>query len=252
MRSLAGDERDQVVADLTETLDSLRATAARLRPPGHAADARTAVGRAIASRRGLEPGEVQLQASWSAGQVVVWAAGRGATPESHDELSARLEAIGGPPLGWQLHPGVQLPGGLRADALAIPMKDALGWLVAVGGGHGRDGVGASCAVARATSRSRVFAWRRPGRSCRRCVSRQRPQAARSNAAVRWRPALVDSPAIAALAAAMPATVAAIDGGRGPAVDDRRDHGRGRGDRRRERRAHGAAGRPADGDARRRT
>ena len=33
VRSLSGDERDQVVADFTETLESLRSTAARLRPP---------------------------------------------------------------------------------------------------------------------------------------------------------------------------------------------------------------------------
>ena len=33
VRNLPGDERDQVVADLTDTLDSLRSTAARLRPP---------------------------------------------------------------------------------------------------------------------------------------------------------------------------------------------------------------------------
>ena len=146
----------------------------------------------------------------------MWAAGRGATPESNDELSTRLEAIGGPPLGWQVHPSVALPGGMRADALAIPMKDALGWLVAVGGGHGRDGVGPSVlwlghvaleGVRLAASGSIVPSLRVP----------QRPQGRLVDAAVRWRPALVDSPAIVALAAAMPATVAAIGGGDGRAT-----------------------------------
>jgi hypothetical protein len=212
-RSLAGGERDQVVADLAESLASLRGTVARLRrqttpatperqPAGHSDE--------------VEAGEVELQASWASGQVVVWASGRGATPESHDELSTRLEAIGGPPLGWLLHPGVQLPGGGRADALAIPVKDALGWLVAVGGGHGRAGVGAGVlwlghvaleAVRLAASGSIVPALRVP----------QRRQGQLVNAEVRWRPALTDSPAIAALAAAMPGTVAVIDGGRGPAI-----------------------------------
>ena len=33
VRNLTGEERDQVVADFTDTLDGLRSTAARLRPP---------------------------------------------------------------------------------------------------------------------------------------------------------------------------------------------------------------------------
>ena len=41
-------------------------------------------------------GEVRLQASWSGGEVVVWAGGPDAPPAGHDELSDRLEAIGGP------------------------------------------------------------------------------------------------------------------------------------------------------------
>ncbi len=127
-----------------------------------------------------------------------------------------LEEIGGPPVGWQIHPGVPLPGGMRADALAIPMKDALGWLVAVGAGHGRTGVGASVlwlghvaleGVRLAASGSIVPALN----------VAQRPHTGPVNAEVQWRPALADSPEITALAAAMPGTVVAIGGGRGPAV-----------------------------------
>jgi SNF2-related domain/SNF2 Helicase protein/Helicase conserved C-terminal domain len=214
-RSLVGDERDLVVADLAETLDGLRGTVARLGGPITPAMPERRTTEPIHSNE-VEPGEVELQASWASGQVVVWASGRGATPESHDDLSTRLEAIGGPPLGWLLHPGVQLPGGMRAAALAIPVKDALGWLVAVGGGHGRAGVGAGVlwlghvaleAVRLAASGSIVPAVRVP----------KRPQSRLVNAEVRWRPALADSPAIAALTAAMPGTVAAVDGGSGPAI-----------------------------------
>ena len=89
VRNLPGDERDLVVADLTDTLESLRATA---RDPASAA-ARTDAepdDDDEADDEDLEPGEVQLQASWTDGQVVVWAAGRGTTPESNAELSARL------------------------------------------------------------------------------------------------------------------------------------------------------------------
>jgi hypothetical protein len=215
-RSLSGEERDRVVADLSETLDGLRGTVARLRRPITPAMREREPATVPMPQGDVEPGDVELQASWSSGQVVVWASGRGATPESHDDLSTRLEAIGGPPVGWLLHPGVQLPGGVRADALAIPVKDALGWLVAVGGGQGRAGVGAGViwlshvaleGVRLAASGSIVPALRVP----------QRPQSGLVNAVVQWRPAVADSPAIAALAAAMPGTVAAIDGRRGPAI-----------------------------------
>ena len=166
-RSLVGDERDQVVADLAETLDSLRGAVARLRRPITPSPPERQPAEPILSDE-VEPGEVELQASWTSGQVVVWASGRGATPESHDDLSTRLEAIGGPPLGWLLRPGVQLPGGLRADALAIPVKDALGWLVGwVVATAGPASARGCCGSA--TSHSKRFAWRRPGRSCRLCV-----------------------------------------------------------------------------------
>src|SRR3954452_12119573 len=145
VRNLKGEERDQVVADFTDTLHGLQSTAARLRPPPP-----TPVGDVPPTDEHLgltsepwEPEEVLLQASWSDGQVVVWAGGRGSPPDTNDELATRLEAIGGPSVGWQLHAGVPLPGGVRAEAVAIPMKDALGWLVAIGGGHTTAGLGAS-------------------------------------------------------------------------------------------------------------
>src|SRR4051812_41483495 len=71
VRTLPGDERDQVVGDFEETIKGLRATAAALRDGGAA----TAVGpRPI--RSGVDqrpPDPVALQASWSGGDVVVWA-----------------------------------------------------------------------------------------------------------------------------------------------------------------------------------
>ena len=89
------------------------------------------------------PGEVELQGSWSAGKIVVWASGRGRAAESHDEVSARLEAVGAAPVGWGPHPPVRLPGGATADTHAIALRDALGWLVSLGTGHRSDEVGAS-------------------------------------------------------------------------------------------------------------
>jgi hypothetical protein len=100
VRKLPGDERDQVVADLTETLESLLATAARFRPQppptrqprANRDDSGDEFGDEFVAvpYETVEPEEVNLQASWSEGLVVVWAAARGALPELNDELAGRL------------------------------------------------------------------------------------------------------------------------------------------------------------------
>src|SRR5829696_143231 len=80
VRSLPDDVRDQVVADFTETLAALRATASRLRSNSNGAAPSHSTADTSGAMPPAEIGEVQLQASWSSGQVVVWAAGRGAPP----------------------------------------------------------------------------------------------------------------------------------------------------------------------------
>jgi hypothetical protein len=107
VRNLPGEEREQVVADFTDTLHSLKNTARRLlriatASPSEPVDLQQFY--AAAADR-VDVAEVQLQASWSAGQIVVWAGGRGAEPEDNEQLADRLEAIGGPAVGWQLHRG---------------------------------------------------------------------------------------------------------------------------------------------------
>ncbi len=83
---LSGPERTQVVADFEAELAQLE-TAYDL-----VFDTDDPVG-AIAA---ADPaGEVRLQASWANDLLVVWAAGPGTAPASADELSDRLEAIGG-------------------------------------------------------------------------------------------------------------------------------------------------------------
>ncbi|HEX8769185.1 MAG TPA: hypothetical protein VF711_00300, partial [Acidimicrobiales bacterium] len=126
IRNLPGPERDQVVADFEQERAQLLASLRRLDN---------------AKREGPNapvldgPGELRLQASWSEpGTVVVWAAGPGTAVESADEVSDRLERSGAPAHGWAPHPPVRLPSGDRAPAHAIQIADALGWLVAVGGG----------------------------------------------------------------------------------------------------------------------
>jgi hypothetical protein len=134
VRLIEGPERDQVVADFEQELARLEA----------AYDLLTKVSDPVAAIAAADPaGEVRLQASWSAGNVVVWAAGPDAPPADNGQLADRLEEIGGPKLGWSLHPDILLPSGERAAALSIPVDESLGWLAAVGGGLGRTGVGAS-------------------------------------------------------------------------------------------------------------
>ncbi|MFN0091994.1 MAG: DEAD/DEAH box helicase [Acidimicrobiales bacterium] len=213
VRRLPEDERHQVVADFLETLASLRAVAARLRPvPPEAA---SAAGGADAG--GEPPPEpVRLQASWAAGQVVVWAGGRGAPTEPGEAVSARIAAVGGPPLGWQPHRGVTLPGGVRAEGLSIGLRDALGWLVALAAAPDEVAVAPSLAWlgraalegVRLVARGSIV----PGvRVAKRAEGRL------VDAAVRWSPALLDTAAVDALAGSMPGAMAAAGGGDGRAV-----------------------------------
>lgn len=199
VRQLTGPERTQVVADFEAELAQLEA----------AYDLLTKTDDPVAAIAAADPeGEVRLQASWSAGQIVVWAAGPGTAPASAEELSDRLEAIGGPAVGWSIHPSVTLPGGARAAALSIPIGEALGWLVAVGGGLGREGVGSSVvwlgrvaiAAVRLVARGAVVPTL-PG-------SKQ-PEGRAMDLAVKWLPALVDEDDVAAMAAAMPGPVTVL-------------------------------------------
>ncbi|CAB4862962.1 unannotated protein [freshwater metagenome] len=221
--NLTGDERDQVVADFTETLDSLVATANQLRPtPLPLPSTIMSIPPARAAQQGAaapietepdEPGEVQLQASWSSGSVVVWAAGHNAPADTNEELADRLESIGGPSVGWRLHPGVPLPGGRRAEAVAIPLKDALGWLVALAGGSIPDGIGPSVTWLGRTALEGVRLVAQ-GAIVPTVRVNPRPDDGLVETNVRWVPALVDAAMVNTLAHAMPGAVVALGGGDG--------------------------------------
>ena len=199
VRRLDGVERELAEADFAEDLARLRALDELLSRP---------VGAATTSVLAEMTGEVRLQASWAAGQVVVWAAGPGAPPADNDELADRLEAIGGPALGWSLHAPVALPSGQSADAVSIPVRESLGWLVAAGAGTGRSSVGASVVwlgrvallgVSLVTAGAVVPTLRSDKRTNNRSV----------DAGVRWAPALVSDAEIERLVTAMPGPVVAI-------------------------------------------
>ena len=223
VRRVGGGARDQIVADFVDTLERLLDTAGLILPERPTSRYLVVAPPAAPvaefddlAYEELEPAPVELQATWHSGQLVVWAAGRGSAPENHDDLANRIEKVGGPPHGWEIHKGVPLPDGQRADALSITMKDALGWLVAVGGGQVGDGVGPSVAWLGHVALEGVRLVVR-GSVVPSVKVLKRPEVGPVEAGVRWLPALTDSPEVDALSSVMPATVTALGGGDGRAV-----------------------------------
>jgi len=207
VRRLTGPERDQVVADFVAELDRLEASY----------DVLTKVDDPTAVIAGADPaGEIRLQASWEAGSIVVWGAGPGTRGETNDELADRLEAIGGPRLGWTHHDDVVLPDGQRAAAVAIPVHESLGWLAAVGGGLGRDGVGASVVWLGRVALAGVALVAR-GAVVPQLAMERRPNGKAVDLRVRWEPALLDQQQIERFVAAMPGPVIALKPGTPRAV-----------------------------------
>lgn len=203
VRGLSGVEREQVVADFEDELARLEAAYELMMESGDPTSVIVPVADPV--------GEVRLQASWSAGEVVLWAAGPLAPPANNDELADRIEMIGGPALGWSVHQGVNLPDGVRAEAVSIPVHESLGWLVAVGGGLGGDGVGSSVSwLGRvALAGVRLVA---SGRVVPSLKGARREGGKTLEMSVRWVPALVDDEEVAVLAAAMPGPVTAVTRG----------------------------------------
>ena len=201
------------VAMLTDVRDRLRAalegidTSPRPRP----APPETAAPEPAEPVDEDEPGEVELQATWSGDRLVVWAGGRGREPADHDELSDRLEAVGAPPHGWSPHRTVPLPSGAKAAALSIEMADALGWLVTVGTGQAGDsnGVGPSVRWLGRVSLAAVDLVAQ-GRVVPTLVAARRSEGRAADASVSWIPALVENDEVATLTARMPPPVGALD------------------------------------------
>ncbi len=198
-RRLKGHERTLVVADFESDLALLESTV----------DLMTRVEVSAAAGLVADPaGEVRLQASWSSGDVVLWAGGPGLPPAGNAELSERIKATGAPANGWAVHPGVRLPGGAHAEAVSIPAGVCLGWLVAVGGGQGGEGLGLSVTW---LGRVAVAAVRlvAQGRIVPNLRSEGRSEGSTMELNVHWVPALVDEDEVEGLAQAMPGPVVAL-------------------------------------------
>ena len=203
VRSLPGPERDQVVADFEDERGRL----------ADALDRLMGVRRDAIDERTLDgPGEVRLQASWSDGRIVVWAAGPGTDPASDEQLAERLAVVDAPSDGWWPHDPVALPSKVTAPARAIGVPQALGWLVTVGAGDRPEGVGSSVMWL-----GRVAAWAVdlvargsiiPGLQA--ATQGVGGAGTPSAFAVRWAPALVDRARLDATARTMPGPVAALE------------------------------------------
>ncbi|MEX2659362.1 MAG: DEAD/DEAH box helicase [Acidimicrobiales bacterium] len=205
VRSIRGEERHQIVADFEAERDRLSAALDLL-----AGVTAAGPGGAPAMQA---PGEVRLQLSWSAGQLVAWAGGPFVATADAEELGVRLKAAGAPAAGWDDHRPVPLPASPPAPAVAISVGDALGWLVAIGAGHGGDQLGVSASWVGA-----VAAW-----AVRLLASGSIVPTLRSKrsgrgsggdglteVSVRWVPALVDQSRLDELVRTIPGTVTVID------------------------------------------
>jgi hypothetical protein len=198
---LQGLERQQVVADFESELARLEAAYDRLTRPAGAGGSL-----AVAAD---PPGRVRLQASWSGGKIVVWAAGPDTAPERLEELSARLAAVGAPAQGWSEHAPIPLPSGLRAPSLEIPLTSVLGWLVTVGAAPEAGGEVGSSVVW--LGRAAILAVRQiaHGAVVPSLHANKKSDGRTLDLSVQWVPALLRQPELSALADAMPATVAVL-------------------------------------------
>src|SRR3954470_7629388 len=141
-RNLRGEERDQVLADAQ--FDHRRFATAWARFHGEEyVEEHERPQRQQQQQRGaqpqreeavFEPGVTQLQLSWEPGRVVAWGGGNNASTASAAEVKAMLAATGAPAGPWTEHAPVPMPNGEKADAVAAPVGEVLGWLVAAGAG----------------------------------------------------------------------------------------------------------------------
>ncbi|HUR22663.1 MAG TPA: DEAD/DEAH box helicase [Acidimicrobiales bacterium] len=239
---IPGEERGQVLADISGERQSLAAAIRRLTGQdvdapavpsgpgqnghGHGHGHREA-NRARATTARSRPLEEQpvyegpagppvLQGSWSNGRIVVWAGNRSVPPAPEEELVALLDAAGAAAIDWTTHHDVSLPSGDAAAALAAPISGALGWLVGIGSGQLGHDAGTSV---RWIGDLAVWATGlvAQGRMVPTLVRIDQNGAGPANGAngasmfgVRWAPAVVDAPRLRSTALRMPGAVAALD------------------------------------------
>ncbi|HET9691873.1 MAG TPA: SNF2-related protein [Acidimicrobiales bacterium] len=215
-RRLTGDERAQVLADLTAERRALaRAIERRTGEPvdggvPSAAAPGAAASAAPAAIDSEPPARPRLQASWADGRLVVWAGGRGASPLAGDELERLVKEADGAGIAWEAHATVPLPSGERAEARAAAISSCLGWLVGIGAGQVGGEVGASLAWV-----GELAVWGTELVAGGHMVPVLRgnagagPRSGMGRHRVRWVPALMGRDRLADLVARMPLAVVAL-------------------------------------------
>ena len=226
-RAIQGEERDQVLADAIADQRRLSDAWTRLTGEQRRGDTRNEprnqrtkqagnAGGTRAPKREeavFEPGIVRLQVSWEPGRIVAWGAGPRTAGASSDELAAMLAAAGAPTTAWTDHAPIALPDGGKADAVAAPVGDVLGWLVAAGAGDVDEDVATSV---RWMGRVALWAVELAAHGAMVPLLRQRRRRAGSTSSgnasfsVRWTPALIDRRRLDAVARDMPGSVAVLE------------------------------------------
>jgi len=216
---ISGEERQQVLDDLTQERDRLAGALRRLtgepepRPATDAASPRQA-----SPPPAEEVGETRLQASWTSGRIVVWGGGPGQAPPTAEELDALLGDAGGDTIDWQPHGNLSLPDGRRTAGRSAPLGQTLGWLVGVGAGQLAPDAGSSLRWIGqvAVWANELVAQGRMVPTLRRATHGESPGTqSTSNHRVRWSPAVVDPARLQELCGRMPGAVAVLEPGSTP-------------------------------------
>jgi superfamily II DNA or RNA helicase len=216
-------ERDLVVADFEAEYDRLDAALTRLIGPAAPVDDGPAP-----ADQAPRPATIQVQLSWTAGQVVAWAGSRDHDPEPASAVLERLARLNPPaPTGpWQLHDPVPIPGGRQAEAVAAPLLDVLGWLVALGAAGPSPDISPSAAwlgqvavtAVRHVAQGRMVpSLQRARRARRRRGPDTVPNDDDTAYQVVWLPALPDPAQLDRLARGLPGAVTALGGAAEPAA-----------------------------------
>src|SRR5262245_30965452 len=233
-RNVRGEERDQVLADAQ--LDRRRFAMAWARFHGEEyveeqERPRQQQQRGAQPQREeavFEPGVTQLQLSWEPGRVVAWGGGNNAPAARAKQVVEMLAATGAPSATWTEHAPVPLPNGDKADAVAAPVGEVLGWLVAAGAGdldtpepdEGEEAQaqeeGSLAPSVCWLGRVAVWAVELAARGAMVPLLRQRrrreanSRSSNASYSVRWTPALIDGARLNDIARAMPGAVAALE------------------------------------------
>lgn len=202
-KTFRGPARATVLADLDE--DCFRIDEALTALIGPAKEEQLQP--ASRSRKQAAPektGTAQLQLSWNDGQLVAWVSGHDARYEQEPVVREYLEAAGGGNIDWQTRGTLRVPTSQRVPAVATPMANALGWLVAQARRSHDPRIGPSIrwmGLTAATAVSSVAQGRMAPQM--RQSRRGSKKGGASTYSVRWLPGLIDADVLKQLTDTVP-------------------------------------------------